>query len=58
MVHFLVGCGGFESSGWMNLRVDEEGMVALLLERGVEAICNSDGGLDVRECVLYWLGRC
>ena len=36
--------------------VEEEGKVALLLEKGVEGICNTVME-DVGKCVLYWLGR-
>ena len=37
-------------------RVDEEGMVTLLLEKWVEGICNRVME-EVGECVLYCLGR-
>ena len=40
MVHFLVGCGGFESSGWMNFESGRGKNGGIVLERGVEAICN------------------
>ena len=41
---------------WLNVRrVDKEGKVALLLEKGVEDKCNRVMK-DVGECI-YWLGR-
>ena len=71
-MHFLVGCEELERDGlallddvcriagpessWMYFGVEEEGMVALLLGKGVEGICNKVME-DVVECILHWLGR-